>query len=76
MGCSQLTLIAQEQVPRVVQPLEQMSVCIVIEADLLLSAIETPADLFVAAVVPDFLEALAFLHVGEIFASLVLTEVY
>ena len=53
-----------------------MGTGVIVGRDLLLLAIKAPADLVAATVVPNLLEALASLYVGELLAFLVLGEVH
>ena len=74
-GRAQLTLIIEQQVLGVVHFLEQLRARVVASRDLLLLAIESPPDLIAASEVVNLLEALAVVHVGELFTFLVLSEV-
>ena len=74
-GTAELALIIQKQVLGVVKLLEELSPRVVVGRNLLLLAIEAPADLVAATVVPDLLEGLARLNVGELLALLILAEI-
>ena len=53
-----------------------MSASIIVGTDLFFLAIQTPADLVTASVIPDLLEALTCLYIGKLLATLILAKVH